>query len=424
MSNLNNETAYPVVTPTLTDKVYGIVSDGAGTDGAGGKAGNQYTGAGIAEMVRGTFAANAAPIRTAIGLGSVDNTPDSAKPVSTSQAAADLLVAQAAAADATAKVTEHNGAADPHPGKFAVANLGDPAQKLSLGWMEVIQAPTSLRIFLKATGGNFIEYLFERVVDAGIFLDAWRIVAAYECTRTAAYTYTRLWSGSPIANTAWEVAIDVSGEAGPDPFVGSFHGFETVNPAADFNFQCVANGRPVDFSGSANFFVERVQFFQNSLIKRRDNTTVLCVRSCVWTWEKGQCNIAQTVQWRTGVTLNRCFFAMLPMRRNIGAVGTAQVIDRGFVGQAAKLQDITSPGFSSVGNDRGRDIVLWGTTSGISAGLNVIRWPISPPTGTSIFIGKEDNGTNKGYVSTIKAVTNLETWLLECSVRIDSTNTP
>jgi len=68
MASLNSNTAYPVVTPTLTDKIYGIVSDGT-TDGADGKGGNQYTGAGIASMVRGTFADNASTIRTALGLG-------------------------------------------------------------------------------------------------------------------------------------------------------------------------------------------------------------------------------------------------------------------------------------------------------------------------------------------------------------------
>jgi len=80
-----------------------------------------------APLASPTFTGNVSGITKAmVGLGNVDNTADSAKPVSTAQAAADAAVASAAAADATSKANAAQAAAvqrSNHTGTQAISTV-------------------------------------------------------------------------------------------------------------------------------------------------------------------------------------------------------------------------------------------------------------------------------------------------------------
>lgn len=64
--------------------------------GTGGKTGKRFTGTGYVSASSGVLSANATIPKADVGLGSVDNTADASKPVSTLQAAADAAVQAAA----------------------------------------------------------------------------------------------------------------------------------------------------------------------------------------------------------------------------------------------------------------------------------------------------------------------------------------
>ena len=71
----------------------------------------------------GTGADNASSARTSLGLGNVDNTRDIDKPVSTAQAAADTVILNAAALDATTKANAAE--ADAIAASTPIAHLSD-----------------------------------------------------------------------------------------------------------------------------------------------------------------------------------------------------------------------------------------------------------------------------------------------------------
>lgn len=287
--------------------------------------------------------------------------------------------------------------------------LSSAEESLSAPNIEVVQTVNQARIFVPSTSGSVVEYVIAKESSAPS-QNIWRITGAYIVKRLGSYTYQReAFGGNPICDEgAWEFAVKVSTD--PD-YVGTYHGYDVLSAAHLL----------VDGFGVSNVVASRscrsFELAQRSTVYRSGTTNKLAYKTTRLTFTSDGVRCRQRIEWQDTVTLDHAYVAMMPIERDVGGY---QITDVGFVGPACVQQDISLSGHSLIISSTGDFINLWGLSSGVSANMNMVKWP----TATHNAWISDSIYYNKLYFDTPSAsVTPSTVWESEWTASLD-TNLP
>lgn len=231
-------------------------------------------------------------------------------------------------------------------------------------YIEAIQTPSRVRLFVPNTAGRFTEYVVDRETAAGTRKDVWRIVSVYIVDRNQRFDYSRtLFSGTSVVDGgAWEFAAMVTGAA---DFVGTWHGYEELTAA----YHLVDGMRVIN--GSANTKCREWEIVQRSSVYAYGTATTIAFRTMRLTFTAEGVRCRQQLEWQIGCTLDYCYLAMIPIERVIGAT---QITDTGFVGPECIEQDVSASGFTVRVSSTGDFIRIWCDGSQMAARMDMTKW--------------------------------------------------
>ena len=231
-------------------------------------------------------------------------------------------------------------------------------------YIEAIQTPSRVRLFVTNTAGRFTEYVVDRETEVGTRKDCWRIVSVYIVDRNQRYDYSRtLFGGASVVDGgAWECAVKVTGS---EDFVGTWHGYEELTAA----FHIVDGMRVAN--GSGNRKCREWEIVQRSSVYAYGTATTIAFRTMRLTFTAEGVRCRQQLEWQIACTLDYCYLAMMPIERVIGAT---QITDTGFVGPECVSQDISASGFPLRISSTGDFIRIWCDGSQIAARMDMTKW--------------------------------------------------
>ncbi|MDV7638736.1 hypothetical protein R4611_02355 [Acinetobacter baumannii] len=189
-----------------------------------------------------------------------------------------------------------------------------------------------ITIYLPASNGNLIKYLFRHNQDASIQQDIWRLERAIE-TNTALVDVQEI-----VTYGEWEFTMRET--AYPDDHVGGVHGDELLTSAL-FLVDGVYKD-PMTWTGSGE--AKEIRFQQVSNIYRRNTQIPIAKHFKEDVITKDGITVLQSVEMLVTTNADRFWFAMLPIFRV--AANSVQVTKRDI--RDGVIRDVTNAGFTQV----------------------------------------------------------------------------
>lgn len=245
-----------------------------------------------------------------------------------------------------------------------------------------------ISIYLPATNGNLIKYLFRHDVKAfdgtsgQSQLDMWRIERAMESNQA-------LVDGQEIV-TYGEWVYTMRETAYPADHVGGVHGDEVLTNAA-FIVDGVYKD-PATWSGSGD--AKEIQLLIKSVIYRLNTQTPLANHYLHYRITKDGIKLHQNIELLLTTNLDRLWLAMLPMVRLSGAV---QVSKRDI--RDAVVRDVSTTAFDKTYTPLGKSASI--NLSGDKYSADVIVSNVDNALSTADVYVSNDAAYNKIYVSAI-----------------------
>jgi hypothetical protein len=278
-------------------------------------------------------------------------------------------------------------------------------------------ANASLRFFLKGGGGErWIEYPLVRktvaydpsFADSTHNLDSWNFERAYECSRSGT-VFTRILQICVAGS--WETAILESGAA---DFVGSHAHGDEVLTATIF----LVDGVLADLATTADRIGKTATFIQKSILYRCNTMTPIANYTRRYDFNHQGVVLTHDLEWIEGITIIDSYLTMLPIARLDGAT---QITDSGLRNPGYSIEDLSIAGFPSVTTNNTTKVNIWGATSGISAEVELLEFPV---VGTREFNFSPSDLYNKLYFDTSSnyITTPGEVWRQKARYQITTRN--
>ncbi|NOU90121.1 hypothetical protein GC102_30900 [Paenibacillus sp. LMG 31460] len=255
----------------------------------------------------------------------------------------------------------------------------------------VIKQTNAIHFYIKGTNPKSNRYLhyqlkrFQVPFDADAVkpnhnLDVWRMHEVYEVERTGAYSFANVRSGPIVHGGEWECAImekDASDFMG-----GNAHGDEIMlnarfffddveqDPSIPGTFTC----RSITFISHSRLFRDIKHLSAGQWIVDSTRSIPVAKHCKLFRIHSSRICLDQEIEWLVDTALSRSYFAMLPIKRKLLGASADQITDRLCCDSDPEAYDISWDGFTHEANRKRpgiRKVMAWGTSSGISAELEI-----------------------------------------------------